>query len=67
MPLRHQKDILGAERPIFRAETPEKGPWIRAVYPGDCVVCGWEIEPGDEIRSDGRYGWEGRCCEGESS
>lgn len=65
MPLRRQKDILGFERPIFRAMTPEKGPWVQAIYSGECARCFDPIEPGDEIRSDGQYGWEGRCCEDE--
>jgi hypothetical protein len=38
---------------------------LRAVagYYGSCRGCGEDIEPGDEIRADGRGGWEGRCCD----
>jgi hypothetical protein len=42
---------------------PEQDPWFIAGYYGACRGCGEDIEPGDEIRADGRGGWEGRCCD----
>lgn len=41
---------------------PDLGPWFIAAYRGSCAGCGEDIEPDDEIRSDGRGGWQGRCC-----
>jgi hypothetical protein len=41
----------------------EQGRWFVAGYYGACHGCGEDIEPGDEIRADGRGGWEGRCCD----
>ena len=42
-------------------------PWIVAAYQGACSDCGWDIEPGEEIRADGAGGWQRRecCSEGE--
>lgn len=40
-------------------------PWFVAAYFGSCSVCGEDIEPGDDIRSDGDGGWERRECCGD--
>jgi len=39
------------------------GPWFIAGYHGACSACGFDIEPGDEIRADGQGGWECRECD----
>lgn len=41
----------------------DKGPWVRATWPGDCSGCGDEFGEDDEIRADGSGGWEARCCD----
>ena len=41
---------------------PQYGPWCEAFYRGECAGCGYEIRPGNQIRSDGRGGWLCEIC-----
>jgi hypothetical protein len=38
------------------------GCWFVAAYHGDCAECGEDIDPDDEIRSDGEGGYLCREC-----
>jgi len=33
------------------------GPWLTAVFDGECDDCGIDIWAGDQIRGDGEGGW----------
>lgn len=35
----------------------QDAPVVVASYESECSECGFEIEPGDEIRADGAGGW----------
>lgn len=44
------------------SEATSYGPWILAVYGGECADCDDQIWPGDAIRSDGEGGWLCETC-----
>jgi len=48
--------------PIYTGDTP--GPGFVAQFPGICERCGDGFEPGEQIRADGRGGYE--CCDGSA-
>lgn len=39
------------------------GPWITAMYDGECSTCDGAFLAGDDIRADGDGTWQGRCCD----
>jgi len=41
------------------------GGWFEARYEGRCSHCGFPIEPGEAIRSDGEGGWLCSDCGSE--
>lgn len=43
----------------------DKGPWFPARYGGECDTCGDPFYEHDEIRADGKSGWEARECCGD--
>lgn len=47
------------------SDQDDNGPrYFPSRYDGTCSTCGLHIDAGDDIRSDGFGGWEGRnCCE----
>lgn len=49
------------------AAEPEPGPgnWFPARFDGDCDGCGADFGEGEDIRADGKGGWQGRECCGE--
>lgn len=51
-----------SQRRARPAQDPDYGPWFQAQFPGYCDGCGEPIEPGDQIRADGRGGWICEDC-----
>lgn len=53
--------FLGGDAP----EEDRSPKYFESRYDGDCDTCGRHFDAGDEIRSDGQGGWEGKDCCGD--
>lgn len=60
-PVTSADSFLGGDEPE-EVRTPT---YFEARYDGDCDTCGRHFDAGDEIRSDGAGGWEGKECCGD--
>lgn len=60
-PVTSADSFLGGDAP----EEERSANYFEARYDGDCDTCGRHFDAGDEIRSDGSGGWEGKDCCGD--